>query len=257
MARRSKDSVFDEPHMRRGTFRPDRSEQRVDAAIRAAPGSRNGDALKAERSVWDEPAVSPELAGGAPDEALTYERWLRREWNRVTPQRSWLVTAALALAAGPWAVLGALLGTSDNASVMGVLMVVAIAPVVEEMMKISAALWVAEKRPFLFRSPVQIVICGVAAGLVFGVVENLLYLLVYFPNASSTAVAWRWLGCTSVHVVCTLVASVGVVRVWRGVWERRDRARLTAAFPWMVAAMVLHGTYNGLALVASALGVFS
>ena len=49
-------------------------------------------------------------------------------------------------------------------------------------MKVAMATYVVEKRPYLFTSTAQIMFAGLAAGLSFASIENLLYLGVYIPH---------------------------------------------------------------------------
>ncbi len=200
-----------------------------------------------DQSVYDEPAFSADLAGPAAEGGLTYRRWLEQGRERVGIGRSWGVTLLLALAAGPWAILGAML--TEGQSWLGVLVLIAVAPVAEEMMKVSAALYVVERRPFLFRSSVQIMLTVLAGALVFSSVENLIYLHVYVRHPAVALIAWRWTVCVALHTGCTFIAGLGLVRIWRDAWKRMDRPRLPLASPYLATAIVLHGVYNATALI--------
>ena len=93
-------------------------------------------------SVWDEPALSPELAGPPPDEAVTWSRWIAERVAATSTARTWLVTILVALAAGPWSVFGALANSLATMSV-GAIVFVVVAPVIEEMMKIAMTMTLA------------------------------------------------------------------------------------------------------------------
>ena len=249
MTKHSSDpSAHQEPHLRGKGFRADPSEAKLDARPRRARAPSEEEQV--EHGVWDEPGFSPSLAGPVPPERPTYRRWLEHGRARVGPARSWAVTLGLALAAGPWAVFGAVLGGGQTS--FSVLAIVVLGPVAEEMMKVAAVLYVVEKRPFLFRSPAQILLTVVTGAMVFSVVENALYLDLYMREPSPAMVAWRWTVCVALHVGCTLIAGMGLVRIWRDVWARMDRARLPLGAPYLIAAIVLHGAYNALALFLSA-----
>lgn len=231
-------SVFEEPHLRGGRSSIDPSEARAETDERA------------ERSVWDEPGLSPELAGPPAEGDVTYARWLEGRARETTLPASWLVTLGVALAAGPWAVIGAFLGGGE--SIPGVFAMVVFGPVLEEVAKVAVMLYVVEKRPFVFRSAAQIAVCALAGGAVFAVIENVVYLNVYIPQPSAGVVRWRWTVCVAMHVGCSFVAGLGLVRIWRDVWERKARARTTLGYPYLVAAAAIHGTYNAFALVLQA-----
>ena len=239
-------SINEEPHRRAGSQQPDPTETKADRLLR-----RNNSALsddeKVEHTVWDEPGLSHELAGNPKPGELMYATWLDERRARTSAARSWGIICLLALLSGPWAVLGAIWGSGQTA--FSVLALVVFAPVVEEAMKLAAAAYVVEKRPFLFRSRLQILICALASGLAFAAIENLLYLHVYIPNPSPSQVAWRWTICTGLHAGCSLIGGLGLARIWKDVWARRGRARQPLGFPYLVTAIIIHGTYNGVVLL--------
>jgi len=115
-------------------------------------------------------------------------------------------------------------------------------------MKTAAAMCVVERKPYLFRGPGQTMLCILAAAAAFAGVENFLYLSVYIPHPRPAQVFWRWSVCLPLHVGCTAIAGMGVARVWPDLWARRARPRLTVAFPYLVAAIVVHGAYNAFAV---------
>ncbi len=204
-----------------------------------------------DHSVWDEPSLSEELAGPVPEGAATSANRLLRARAGTSRLRTWAVTAAVALAAGPWAVLGAFLGAQGAYSV--VLVAVVFAPLTEEVLKASAPLLVVELWPHLFSSAGQILLASATSGLIFAAIENLLYLHVYIPDPSEETILWRWTVCVALHTLCSLVAGLGVARVWRDVWRRLARPRLESAFAYLAAAAAAHGVYNAFATVRAVL----
>lgn len=239
-------SVFDEPHMRGGGFHADPREEKVARNLEATSGLASEDE-SVEITVWDEPGLSTELAGTVPATEITYGRWLDKRRSETAPAATWVVTCAVALMAGPWAVLGAIWGGGQTVS--SIFAIVVFGPVVEEMMKAGAALYVVEKRPFLFRSPMQIVLCVLAGAFMFAAIENSLYLNVYIAHPPPGLVRWRWTVCVAMHMGCSLIVSLGLMRIWTDVWKRRARPRIPLGFPYIVTAVVVHGTYNALALL--------
>ena len=244
--------MFSEPHMCSRGFRPDPSDGRVDGTLGTFTGKASPDE-RIEHSVWDEPGISHDFSGPVPDGELIYASWLEKRRSETSIGKSWLVACAVALLAGPWAVVGALWGQGQTAS--SILMIVIFAPVVEETMKVSAALYVVEKKPFLFRSIGQIALCSVMSGLVFATLENIVYLNVYIPDPSPGQAAWRWTVCTAMHTFCSLIAGLGVMRIWGDLWRRKARPRLALSFPFAVAAMLIHGGYNAFAVLLAGVGV--
>ena len=227
-----------EPHLRPGGFTPDPSEAKA-----AVPRARGDDV---EHTVWDEPALDPRLSGRTPADALTYERWLVARHAATSPAKTWAVTFGIILAAGPWALLGALIGSPQLG--FQVVMITVFGPLVEEIMKIALALWVVEKHPYLFRSRGQIALCALAGGLVFAVIENLIYLNIYIPDPPASLVQWRWTICVALHMGCSFIAAMGLMRIWSGTHRRRARPRMADGATYFIVAVVVHGAYNGLCI---------
>jgi RsiW-degrading membrane proteinase PrsW (M82 family) len=239
-------SIDDEPHMRGEPLRGDPSERTAETKLNPERHAPESGAAKLEHSVWDEPGLSRELAGEPPPGTLTYETWLARGRGRTGWPASWAVTAVVALLAGPWAVLGALWGSGQ--SLFQILLIIVFGPVAEEVMKTAAVLYVIEKRPYWYRSPLQIALCALAGGLAFAAIENLMYLHVHIADPSPGLVYWRWTVCTGMHTACSFIAGLGLVRIWRDVWKRRARPNLTLGFPYLAAAILIHGSYNAFAM---------
>lgn len=204
-----------------------------------------------EDSVWQEPQ-----AASRPDAppATPYARWLADGQARTPAWRSWLIAAALALVAGPFAIIGAFLVGGDWVPFL--LAVLVVGPLVEEIVKVGAPLMVVERWPYLFRARFQILLCAAASGLVFAAIENLLYLHVYIPDPTDALVRWRWTVGVALHLGCSLIAGLGVARVWSDALTRRAPPRPELAFPLIIAAVVIHGAYNAFAIVLEALHPF-
>ena len=202
----------------------------------------SSDAERADRSVWDEPTLSPELAGAPAPDSETYSAWFRRKQAETPPSASWATTISVALAAGPWAVLGAFWGGGQ--SLLSLFALVFFGPIIEEVMKTAAAAYIVERRPHLFRSRAQILACGVCSGLAFAAIENVLYLYVYVRDAGPGLWAWRWTVCVALHTGCSFIASMGLARVWEQTNSAASRPDLSLAYRFLVLAVVVHGVYN-------------
>jgi hypothetical protein len=272
MSKRSTDqSVFNEPHLRAppppppadgvipyaGPDTPDAREIDVNQDVRFEPTYAAAREPTVEHSVWNEPGVSRDQARVAAvnPAQVTYARWLEAGCARWSPLKSWGLTLLVALAAGPWAVLGALM--NGGQSISGALMLVFFGPVTEELMKIAGVTLVIEKWPYALRGAAQIVICSVAGGLAFAAIENLLYFYVYVPSPTHKLIVWRWTACVALHTVCSFIAGLGAVRVWRNVWRTHSPPKLSLALPFIIAASVTHGLYNATALVLELTGVLT
>jgi hypothetical protein len=236
-------SIEHEPHLQAREYQLDPSERYAlpIPALAHTPAISDVD-----HNVWDEPALTASLAGSPPPGQITYARWIEERIASTSLAKSLAVTLLLIACAGPWGVIGALLGGEGGGgfSTAGIVMIAIIGPVTEEIMKIAIPLWVVEKRPYLFKSIWQILLCAAAGGLLFGVIENLIYLNLYIPNASPKLASWRWTICTGLHVNCSFVAGVGLARIWDTTIRTRSRPYIGHGMGWFATAMMGHGLYN-------------
>jgi hypothetical protein len=209
---------------------------------------------RALHNVWDEPSLR---AGGAvaPEEAITYSRWYVRRCAETTTGWSWSMILLLALSGGPFAILGAFVGGFGQGPRLGIFSLVVLAPVMEEMLKIGATLIALENKPYLFRSPAQVLFSILMAASLFATVENILYIYVYHSEGGAEFRAWRWTVCTALHVGATAVSGLGLLHMWKhtvtpietAAGPEYVRPRAAHAYPYILAAVILHGAYNAFA----------
>lgn len=222
-------------------------------------------------SVWDEPTMQAPAPAASIDHAADepvladvasnmrsyaddYE-----EQRAATPQwRRWLVAAGAVFVAGPLGVLGAFLGAFASVGSLPVVVfaVVLIGPAVEEFVKAASGFYLAEQRPWLVPSGWVLVLIVVAGGLGFAVIENWIYLTIYIEDPSEAIIRWRWIFGPLIHGSASLLAGIGVRKVWQTAHDSGTRPNAHLAFWWFVAAVALHGTYNAGAVILEALEVF-
>ncbi len=196
-------------------------------------------------SIANEPALAdrrdPEL----------WARWLHHRRRQTTLGGNLLATLLAALLGGPFAILGALMAGQQGA--IGPLYAVVVAPVVEEVLKQSGMTYVLERMPYRVFSSWQFVFAGAVSGLAFGAIENVVYIAVnssrLSPEALARLAAFRWPVCTTLHVVCATIASLGLVRAWKRQLRTGQPVQLTDAMPLLLVAMMIHGAYNLWAIV--------
>lgn len=228
--------MFAEPHLRPGGFRADPSE-----ALPGALPEKTGEEEALAHGIWEEPALREAArAAGGP----SYAGWLAAGVARTGLARSWAITALLALVAGPWAILATFLQGGAGSGGFGLVLLVVVGPLVEEVLKISAALMAVERRPYLFKSGAQILAGALASGLVFAAIENVIYLKVYVSDPPATLVAWRWSVCVALHAGCSLVAGLGVRKVWMTSMREGSRPSPPLASGYLTLAALIHGAYN-------------
>jgi len=228
-------SVDCEPAISGGPGRLDPSE------ARAALPRRDPSELEILRdAVTDEPALpqyrDPEL----------FARWLARRRSGSSLSGNLLVTVLVAVLAGPAAIIGAL--AAGHRGVFPLVYMVSLGPVVEEILKQSGMIYLLEKKPYRVFAAWQFPFAALVSGLVFSAIENLAYIHVYAPAGvvedTARLAAFRWAVCTPLHVSCALIASWGLVRVWKKQLGDGRPADLSAGFGLFAVAVSIHGLYN-------------
>ncbi|MEM9082458.1 MAG: PrsW family glutamic-type intramembrane protease [Planctomycetota bacterium] len=249
-SKRDQFDVFQEPHHKAEVAPPlvDPSE-----TVRGSEIRTDDDRQRVDHSVWDEPTHA--LAGGETPDGLSFSELYERSRKAVTPWKSWTVSLGVALAAGPLAVLAVFLAPSGE-TMVGLILLIVLAPTIEEVVKLLAPTILVEKAPWLVTARSQIIAIGVCSGLAFAAIENALYLLVYIPDPTPLIVWWRWTVCVALHVTCTTVGAIGLAMIWRTADETNSRPNLQSHTRWLVAAIVIHGAYNALAYALEFTGIF-
>ncbi len=244
-------SIEHEPHLADNEFPDDETEATAGLGMDPIGGGESFDD-EVEHGVWDEPGISRDLTGPIPDDAATYAAWLAKGRQEVTAQKSWRICWLVVLLAGPWSVLATFITHFSGGFRGGIVVICVIGPIIEEIMKASAILWIVEKRPYFFTSRLQILICALASGFCFAVIENFLYLNVYIADPTPTIILVRWTACVALHVGCTLIAGWGLSRVWRRTMNSSTRPDIRKASPYLMAAATVHGLYNTSAVLLTA-----
>ncbi len=208
-----------------------------------------------EHSVFDEPALAD--AEKTATKELSYRYWLAEGWEKTSYLKSWLITIGIVLVAGPLAAVASLISSSfTHGTGWQIVNLVTFGPMIEEIFKIALIYYIVEKRPYLFHNLFQILIAALAGGLMFAVIENILYIYIYIDLPTPEIIKWRWTVCTMLHVSCSAIASFGLIRMWLDVFQQQSRPKLELAYPFLTAAMIIHGSYNGIALMLDWVGTF-
>lgn len=255
MSKKDPHSIRNEPFFGDGVQKPEDSVFH-EPGYHATPAVTHNEE-RALHTVWDEPTFR--AIATPPREALTYSRWYQAQLANTPLWRSWGTFAFLVLCGGPFAVLATLVTSFTDGMMGGLIYLVIIGPAVEEMLKIGAALLVLENRPWLFRNGYQLVIAATAAGLLFAVVENLLYIHVYNPGGAESFRLWRWTVCTALHTGTSTIAGLGLLNMWNQAVAPAladtniefKRPEVLDAYPHILTAVVIHGAYNAFAVMMS------
>lgn len=195
-------------------------------------------------------AFEPGVGDGVSPE---YRELLRREQTRypdaILPFLSVLAGIAGGVFAIPAVILSQIAGMFSTVFMTaGVFILVVIGPFAEETLKQSGAIFQLEKMRGSIRYSWQFFLSGMLGGLVFGILENLIYQYVYLRELTPeklAAVMWfRWIICTALHTLCPVISSLGLRHAWRKSFEKERPCRISDAFPWFAAAAAVHGLYN-------------
>lgn len=132
-----------------------------------------------------------------------------------------------------------------------VLAAVLVAPLVEEILKVAIPIMVLEHRSRWISRGGDLLWLAVGSALVFGVVENLLYTFVYLDNPSSALMWWRWIACTTMHMVASGLSGVGLMRAFNRAQRTDEKARFVWEWPWLVGAIAVHMAFNTFAVFSA------
>jgi RsiW-degrading membrane proteinase PrsW (M82 family) len=232
-------SIKHEPAFGQGQGKPDPSEKTADK-----PNIEQDEIDSIRDSVLNEPAITGDQKG------VYLGEWIQQKRQQCSMAGNLSIAFLAAIVGGPFAILGAFMASSRGW--YGILYVVIAAPVIEELLKQSGMIYLLEKKPYRVFATWQFVFSALLSALVFATVENLIYINLYARSAdlvSHEAFAYfRWTVCTALHMGCSAIASMGMIRVWKKQLADGRAADLSVAFSYFVVAMAVHGGYNFVAL---------
>lgn len=160
-----------------------------------------------------------------------------------------LKAVAVALVGGVFGILGALIQETRA----GFLLAFVAAPIIEEALKPSGVYLLLAKWPHLLRSRLYTAFLAALGGASFAVIENIVYLTIYFPHHSQVLVIYRFTVNLFMHSLTSFILGFGInQRLVASV--RGDIPLLSGNWKFFIPAMVLHALYNIGATVAQALG---
>jgi len=188
-------------------------------------------------------AFEPGVGNGVSPE---YRELIRREQARYPASLVPFLSVLAGVLGGVFAVPAVFL--SGIRSWLGMIVLVFLGPFAEETLKQSGAIFQLEKMRGSLRYDWQFFLSGALGGAVFSVLENLIYQHIYLaklpPEKLAAVMAFRWTICMALHILCTVVSSMGLRRAWRESLEKECPCLISKAFPWFAAATAIHGLYN-------------
>ena len=173
------------------------------------------------------------------------------------PLKSYFIPILYALGGVFFASLGAFI--EESSIVFGfTLGLVVIGPVIEEVLKPFGVVVLLEKGALYLRSKSHVFWLCITSGLVFSLIENLLYTYVYllpyfkYPHLYMETLIYRYTVCILLHIFTTSIMAIGLMRQFDVVKKNKGKFALENITPYIVIAASIHGSYNFLALLLSA-----
>ena len=162
------------------------------------------------------------------------------------------LAVALTSAGGVLAILGAFLEEIRSG---GVLVLFFGAPMIEEAMKPAGVYLTLLRSPYLQWRQSQIVALCALAGLVFGLIEGGVYVLLYVPDAGFGFVLYRFTVTPVLHVLCSGIVGLGLTRGLIDWAAGRGKLQRSFRNSYLLAAG-LHAAYNTSVFALAVTGVF-
>jgi len=130
------------------------------------------------------------------------------------------------------------------------------APIIEEALKPAGVYIILIAWPATLRSHRDTAVLTAVGGLVFGLIESLVYVKLYFPDAGAGFVLFRFTVPVTLHVVCSFIMGSGLDRGildWAG--GKVPFPRLTRQRYFTAAG--LHMAYNVTVIILALTGVLT
>lgn len=159
---------------------------------------------------------------------------------RPVPGKWRILAPLLALGGGVFGILGAFVTEAFHGSIMGAYLA---APIIEEILKPSGLYLILAKWPRLLKNQIYVASLAALGGIVFALVENLVYLHIYIPDPSPQVVLFRYTACVGIHAVCSFIFGLGInQKLLASI--RGETKLLSYGKRFFFAAMALHSLFN-------------
>jgi RsiW-degrading membrane proteinase PrsW (M82 family) len=151
-----------------------------------------------------------------------------------------MLAPLIALGGGVLGVLGAFFQEATRGSI---LMVFVAGPMIEEVMKPAGVYLLMAYKPEVLNKRAYTALLAALGGLSFAVIENLIYLQIYYPEHTRALVVMRYSAGLPMHNHTSIILGFGI--------NRRLLASIKGEIPFLqgnakyfIIPMVLHSLYN-------------
>jgi RsiW-degrading membrane proteinase PrsW (M82 family) len=128
------------------------------------------------------------------------------------------------------------------------------APIIEEILKPIGVYYLLGRRPWLLRNRLYTACLAATAGLVFAIIESLMYVHVYFRDHSDAYTLFRFSVTPAVHMAASFVVGLGISRnLLLGL--RGELPFFHGGALFYVGGIGLHALYNTVVFSLSAAGI--
>jgi RsiW-degrading membrane proteinase PrsW (M82 family) len=159
---------------------------------------------------------------------------------RPVPGKWRILAPFLALGGGVFGILGAFVTETFHGSILGAYLA---APIIEETLKPSGLYLILAKWPRLLKNQIYIASLAALGGIVFALVENLVYLYIYIPDPSPQIVLFRYTACVGIHAICSFIFGLGInQKLLASI--RGETKLLSYGKRFYFTAMALHSLFN-------------
>lgn len=166
----------------------------------------------------------------------------------------WYILApCIALLGGLFAIIAAVVEEADFGGVFGI---VVAAPIIEEALKPVGVYLLLAKWPHALRNQKYTAFLSSLSGLSFAVIENLIYLNIYVPDASQALIIWRYTICIAMHVGCSFLLGFGINQKLVA-WVRSEVTFLKGNRKFFLIPMLIHAAYNLLVYFLEVQGILT
>ncbi len=187
----------------------------------------------------------------APRPALAADAVLQRP--ETTAGRIGLDVFALlmALVGGLLALIGSFF--QELQSGVWIFLIILAAPVIEEVLKPSGIYLLLLKWPQALRGQLHTALLCAISGAVFGIIESLIYVELYYPDGSDAFVLFRFTVTPIMHTVASFIVGYGLSRSLID-WANGKSGLPTITRNHYLLGIGIHAAYNTSAVILGALG---
>ena len=155
-----------------------------------------------------------------------------------------LIAVAIALLGGAFGIFGAFV---QEAQTGGLLLLPFLgAPIIEELVKPSGVYLILARWPRLLHGQLHTALLAAVAGLSFGLIEALVYVKVYVPDAPAWFVTYRFTLPLVLHAAASFIVGLGINRSLLD-WARAGSPLPKATRNFYLAGIGLHAAFNTVA----------